>query len=385
MTNPYDPYAEADLHEGYAAATGQPTADEDFVAELDERRGEEESPRSWRPVDPEPYLTGTREPLLPTVGGRADDRGLFYPRRIHTVSGESETGKGWLIVAQIVVELDAGNAAVVVDFEDEAGTWYDRLLAAGAKREQLRERFAYIRPEEPIGATVNRGDLGEALAQLRPTLVLLDGTTDAMTLHGLDPLSNKDVSTFARMLPRWVARQGPATVASDHLPKNAERGRYALGGVHKLNGVDGACYVLENRKPFGVGITGRSTLLLAKDRPGALRQHALPSSHGLYWYADLTMTSHAAEFVEIELAVPLRAPAAEAEFRPTVLMARVSAALAKAGVPLSGRGVEDRVKGRGTDIRKALAVLVDEKYVLAYKEGSAMLHRLVKPFEEAAT
>ena len=36
------------------------------------------------------------------------------------------------------------------------------------------------------------------------------------------------------------------------------RGRYAIGGVPQLNGLDGAAYTMEAREPFGIGITGRA-------------------------------------------------------------------------------------------------------------------------------
>jgi hypothetical protein len=58
------------------------------------------------------------------------------------------------------------------------------------------------------------------------------------------------------------------------------RDRYALGAVHKLNALDGAQYLLDDRRQFGVGITGTSMVRIAKDRPGQLRVHALPSSTG---------------------------------------------------------------------------------------------------------
>lgn len=340
---------------------------------------------TWSMVDIETILDGTWTPPEPHVGRRGDGRGLLYPGRIHTVAGESEAGKGWFMVALTVAELNAGYGVVWVDFEDEPGAVVGRMLAAGANRTQLRDQFAYIRPEGPIG-TAGRADLGEAIGLVKPSVVLLDGVTEAMTLHGLDPLKNAEVAQFGRMLPRWIAQQGPAVLASDHVTKSGDgRGRYAIGAVHKLNAVDGAAYLLDNRRPFGIGLTGRSTLLLAKDRPGALRQYARPSAGGLHWYADLVLTSHAADFVEWELAPPVELPAGP--FRPTALMARVSAAMAKAGRALSGREIEDRVRGkRVADVRTALAVLVDEAYV-AVEEGPrrARLHRLVRPFTEEGT
>ena len=93
-----------------------------------------------------------------------------------------------------------------------------------------------------------------------------------MVLHGLNPIDNRDVAVFISKLPRLIAASGPATVCLDHVPKAEEaRGRYAIGGVHKLNAIDGAAYVLETRDPIDVNRTGRSTILVSKDRPGQLR------------------------------------------------------------------------------------------------------------------
>jgi len=69
------------------------------------------------------------------------------------------------------------------------------------------------------------------------------------------------------------------------------------------------------------------------------------------------------------------------EFRPTVLMERVAGVLSKLARPASTKEIEDRVKGRGGDIRKALACLVDDGFV-SIERGArgANLHALVKPY-----
>jgi hypothetical protein len=268
-----------------------------------------------------------------------------------------------------------------VDFEDDEGGVVGRLLTLGAKREAIRDRFAYVQPDEPIGAAGSRDEVDQALGDLRPTLAIVDGVTEAMTMHGLNPLDNKEAAAFGRLVPRHMARHGAATVCLDHVTKDREgRGRYALGAVHKLNGLNGAAYLLENRQSFGIGLTGHSTVLLAKDRPGQLRRHALKSSGTLYWHADLELTSHDETFVEYAVRPPSED---RARFRPTVLMTRISEALSRAPEPLTVRGVLDRVKGkRDVDVRSALAVLVDEGYVVVTKQGASHLHKLVKPFGE---
>jgi len=336
---------------------------------------------SWAPVDLTDVLEGRYQPPAPTVGARGDGVGLFYPGRGHTVASESEAGKTWFALAAVRCELDAGNSAVYLDFEDDEGGVVGRLLALGATPHDISKRFAYIRPDDSIDAFTNRADLAQVLGDLRPTLAVLDGVTEAMTLHGLQMKDNTDVAAFGRTLPRWIADQGPATVSLDHVTKDPEtRGRYALGGVHKLNGLNGAAYVLENRRAFGIGLTGVSTVYVAKDRPAQLRQHAVPSK-GMHWFADLQLESLHKTSVSASITAP--SPLTAEDFRPTTLMHRVSDVLGKAGKPLAGRDIEDRVKGRAQDVRYAIACLVDEEYVtISAGPHNAKLHTLATPFGE---
>lgn len=343
-----------------------------------------DAPRSsWAPVDLTAVLDGTFEPPRATVGRRSDGIGLLYPGRVHTVAAESEAGKTWFADCTVVAELAAGNAAVFLDFEDDEGGVVGRLLAMGAKPDDLRDRFAYVRPDDAVTAMDNRTALAQVIGDLRPAVAILDGVTEAMSLHGLELKDNTDVARFGKLLPRWIAAQGTAVLALDHVVKDRDgRGRYAIGAVHKLNGVNGAAFVLENRRPFGIGVTGRSTVLLAKDRPGQLRQHARPASEGLAWFADLIVESHDATFAEVSLCPP--DGMSTGLFRPTVLMSRVAEALAGATEPLTKQDIEARVRGKATDIRTAVAALVDDGYItVELGRYNAKLHRLIKPYGEA--
>jgi hypothetical protein len=56
--------------------------------------------------------------------------------------------------------------------------------------------------------------------------------------------------------------------------------------------------------------------------------------------------------------------------------------MTKAGKPLPATGIYDRVKARANITRRALAILVDEKYI-EERTGprGARLHTLIKPYE----
>lgn len=329
--------------------------------------------RTWQPVNLDPVLDGTHTPPEPTVGRRADKIGILYPTKVHTIASESEAGKTWLALTIARDELDAGNHVLYTDFEDNETGIVSRLLTIGTHRDRIREQFHYLSPRDPLGTGINRDDLNTTL-ELAPTFACLDGITEGMVLHGLDPLSNKDSATFGRLLPRYIANHGPAVACLDHVTKDREgRGRYAIGAVHKLNGLDGAAYILDNRTPFGIGVTGRSTIRLAKDRPGQLRRHGLPSTGGLHWYGDLVVNSHTDTFTEVDINPPVERTD---DFRPTLLMARITAAITLHG-PLSQRSIRAAVPGRNDTITHALDCLILDGYVT-----DKTPHHLLKPYVE---
>ncbi|MCG3040259.1 helicase RepA family protein [Streptomyces sp. S1A] len=336
---------------------------------------------SWRPVDLTDVLEGRYERPAPTVGARNDGVGLFYPGRMHSVSSESEGGKTWFLLAACAHEIAQGHHVIYLDFEDDAGGIVGRLLTLGVPADHIRDRFHYIRPEVPV--RLDGGALWRLLEEVRPTLAVLDGITEAMTLHGLNPLDNADAAKFGRTLPRPIAALGPAVAAADHVTKSTEgRGRYSLGAVHKLNGLDGAAYVLDNRAAFGVGRNGRSAVYITKDRPGRLREHALPTkTPGIDHFGDFVMESVPEGFNDTAITAPVAKT--ETEFRPTVVMAKISKLLAEQP-GLSKNSIETMVGGKRDIVRTALDLLIVEGCVAVEKTGRGHAHTLIRPLSEAA-
>lgn len=320
--------------------------------------------RTWRPLPLDDVLEGTYTPPLPTVGARTDGKGLFYPGKTHTVASETEAGKTWFGLAACLDEMRIDHHVVYLDFEDDRSTMTGRLLTLGVTRARIRDQFHYLNPQEALGTGINLDDLNQLLGDTRPTLAIVDGVTEAMGLHNLEPNDNGDAARFSRILLRRITAAGAACVALDHVTKDREgRGRYALGAVHKLNGLDGAAYTLTNRSPFGIGVTGKSTIKISKDRIGQLRRHGLPSSGGQHWYGDLVLESHGEEFAELTIEPP--DDHAGDDFRPTHVMQKLSQLIAnKAGEKgLSGRKVQDLARGNAQVNRTALALLEIEGYI----------------------
>ena len=346
-----------------------PPPDPDDLVDLD---GDTGYRPTWRPVDLSSVLDGSWERPQASVGRLNDRVGLFYPGKVHTVASESEAGKTWFVLSAASDEIQAGHHVVYIDFEDDAGAIVNRLLALQVDRQAILERFHYIRPEVPISLGRSREDLESTLDDHHVTLVVLEGITEAMTMHGLNPLDNADTAQFGRRLPRWIAQTGPAVVCVDHVTKASDgRGRYAIGAVHKLNGLDGAAFLLEPVRPFVIGKTGRSRVRIAKDRPGQLRQHGMPGGSGLSWVGDFVLTSHAEDFVEADIEPPHER---DPEFRPTDLMTNVAAVISESGA-LSQRVIRTAVAGRTDRVIEALNYLIADGYV-----SDKTPHRMLRPY-----
>lgn len=331
----------------------------------------------WDDVDLSPVLSGAYKPSLPTVGARDDGVGLFYPGRVNGIQGESEAGKSWVALVSCLVEINRGNHVFYLDFEDSEEGVIGRLLLIGATPQTIAERFHYVRPGGAPSPMVLKA-FASRVREYEATLVVVDGVTEAMTMMGLELKENSDIAKFGRMLLRPLANTGAAVVPLDHVVKsNESRGRYSLGGVHKLNAVDGVQYMLEAVRPFGINTEGRSRLRIAKDRPAQVRKHALPGGKNpMHWFADLVIKSEGDEFAEARLYPPIQRsddPAemtaeqdqiakqdAEIEERAQEVL-RV---LAKAESPLSKTSIEERVLGRGSVTRKAVERLVSDGRII---------------------
>lgn len=353
-----------------------------------EPAAKEAAPRTWAAQDLASVLDGSYRPPQPTVGRRDDGIGLFYPGRMNSVASESEAGKTWFALIACLQEINDGKHVLYLDFEDDAGGVVGRLLCLGAHPDDILERFHYIRPENSP-SDIDLIDLAMVLEH-SPTLAIVDGVTEGMSLLGLELKDNTDVAKFGRQLLRPLMNAGAAVVTLDHVVKSAEnRGRYSIGGVHKLNGLNGVMYMLENRRPFGIGVTGKSTVRVAKDRPGQIRKNGLSHSSGMHWYADLVVKSESAEFAEAHLYSPIQRDeedreADEEQKRIDGLKRKVLEALQRATEALTGKGIEDRVTGKAADIRRAVADLIDGGQIVA-KPGprNSTLHSIPTASEPA--
>lgn len=340
-----------------------------------------QTPSTWRPVDLGPILDGTlADTPAPTILPRADGPCLLYAGAVHSIAGEPESGKTWVAIRAAVTELAAGNTVLYVDFEDRATRIVNRFLAAGATPNQIRDQLRYIRPDTALTATTTT-HLEHAAHGA--TLAVIDGITEAMTLHGLSLLDNEDVARWLALMPRRLADHGPAVLQIDHVIKNAEnRGRYAIGGQHKLAGIDGAAYKVTVTEPFGRGKKGHARITLDKDREGHVRAIALGHTVAVLTIDARDTERHTADQLRIYLDPPTADVGPDGAFRPTHLMESVSRYV-EVNPGCTGKTITDTIRGNTKAIRDGLAALVREGY-LRTEPGirNAVHHWSERPFRE---
>jgi hypothetical protein len=294
--------------------------------------------------------------------------GLFYSGRRHLVSGPPEATKtllAWVIALEVV--RSAGVVAFI-DFE-MGGRATRRLL------EDLGwtlDEIACVNYYEPDSAPTEN-DIAEIIAA-GTELVVIDAAVGAYGVSGLDDEKRRDAEAWSQL---WIAplfAAGIATILVDHVTKNREtRGKFAIGSERKTGAVD-VHLGLEDVATLTRGGSGLVKVRVHKDRPGHLRRPYVaelelrsdPITHAITW----TLREPGGDAV------------AGAEFKPTVLMAKVSIFLRKQREPVSLRVIEDNVKGKSREwIRKAADALVNDGYA-AEEPGArgARMLSFIKPY-----
>jgi hypothetical protein len=329
---------------------------------------------TWQEVSLVGTVDGDTPEDQPTMLVRDDGACLLYPGRVHCLAGEPESGKSWLALHVCAEQMDTGRHVVYIDFEDTAPGVVGRLRDLQVEPAVILARFHYVRPSEPLGPE-GRHALAQLLTRTQPALVVVDGLTEALTLHGLALESNRDVAQFLELLPRFIARQGPAVVIVDHVEKDKERrGRWAIGAQHKLAGIDGVSYGLEVIHPVVRDGDGLVRLVVHKDRPGQIRRIATDRKTAA------EIATHSADAILTVAVITPGGRAPAIEWRPFELMERVSRWL-EIHPGASRNTVENEVRGKREWKREALRFLVDDGYATV-EDGprNARLYRSTRPF-----
>ena len=251
-------------------------------------RVDEES--SWKPIALKDYYDGLFAAPVATILKRTDGNGLIYTGRVHSIYGESESGKSWVAQIASAEMLKDDKKVIYIDFESDPSDVVGRMKSLGVSRANLLQYFTYIRPDGPRDAD---DPYWQAILESGSAeLIIIDGVTESLTMWGGETKDNDAITRWMRIFPRTVATaSGAAVVLIDHITKNAEtRGRFAIGGQAKLATIDGAAYLVEPLEALAPGRVGSLTMRVTKDRPGYIRKIA-----GMWRKSD--RTQEAAVFV----------------------------------------------------------------------------------------
>lgn len=336
---------------------------------------DEDQPHPWAPVDLAAILDGDFHPPTATVLTRRDGKALLYPACVHSISGEPGSLKTWVAEVGIVQELDAGRPAAMIDFEDRADAVTARLLQLGANPDHLRDPslFRYLRPDTALDAAA-AARLDSAVAGC--SLVVIDGVTEVMSIHGMSINDNDDVARFQHLLPRRIADQGPAVLQIDHVTKDSEtRGRYAIGGQHKLAAITGTAMKAVVIRSGGKGEHAVVKIVIDKDKHGDVGPAGMTVAE---FHLDATAPDETFAWLDH----PTTSHDEDGHFRPTTLMQRVSDFLYATPHPASLNEIKTGVRGKASSIADAVSALVREGHVITEPgPNRTTLHRLVTVFE----
>ncbi len=340
---------------------------------------------TWAPLDLGPVLSGGGDlELPPAYLARSDGERLLYPRKVHILFGEPETTKGWLACAACRERMLAGEHVLYIDFDDQdPAVIVSRLRALAVPDELIRERFHYVAPDEPLD-DAGRAEILALLGEHEPTLAVLDGFTDALTLHGVQVGDNTEIARWMRGLPKLLRERGPAVVIVDHVVKDRERrGGYSLGGQHKRAKAD-VSYEIVVVEPWGRDLTGRSLVKVWKDRPGHVKRLGRLGGAAAQGGVVAQFVGQSLPGGGLDVALEQPPEKAEGHKRLTGYMEKVSLVLEGAPEGLNVGEIRAAVEGKAAYVDRARQDLINERFVRAEKRGTEHVHISLRRYREAA-
>lgn len=176
--------------------------------------------------------------------------------------GDSEVLKTWAALYACREFVVNGRQVLYIDCEGALLPTVYNLKKLGLSREAA-SNFSYWRLEDKV--TLEQ--LTHWLSLIGPTLMVVDGVTELLSLYGWDPNKNTDVSAYQRL---FLKHTNLTTIELDHTTKYAA---VQTGSIHKRAGMNGASYLLESVDRGGVGGVSTSRVKVLKDRVGMVRPY----------------------------------------------------------------------------------------------------------------
>lgn len=309
---------------------------------------------------------------------------LIYAGRINPLQGEPGGGKTWVALHACVEAITEGHHVMYIDLEDHPSSVFARMLTLGADKEDIRARFHYVNPENPMG--IDDWDVIERnIKRDNIAIVVIDSIGELLSMQGIRSSNDDDeVAKLYRLIPRRIAKLGPAVILLDHVTKaNSSDGPqlWAIGSQRKKAAVDGAAYMVETIKAFAAGQDGKIALRTAKDRNGNfVVGHVVAEIH--------VSSSQEGDRLKLDVRAPQMSGDGTHQ-RQTTNMRRVTEWLAEKTTDSAGSRNEIQ---RGTEIHDrymttVLRDLVAEGWVNKYSSGPGKADRycLIERFDEFAT
>ncbi len=217
-------------------------------------------------------LNGDEPENLPSLVPISDGAFLLYAGQVHSVAGESGSGKSWLAMhaAAQVLTLPQGNV-MYFDVETNKRRTFGRMLALGVDPQVLKTRFFYAHPTEDVTDTeftLVTAPVREAVETGETVLAVIDSAGEGISLAGINPDSD-EVANWIRRIPRALAEAGATVLLIDHVTKSSGSGKatFAIGSQRKRAAID-VQFMLDADLPFSKTQAGRARLRVSKDRDG---------------------------------------------------------------------------------------------------------------------
>ena len=294
-----------------------------------------------------------RPPTLPSIGERNDGAHILYAGKINGIYGDPETAKTWFALHLAQQVLSAGGTVALIDIDHNGeNDTVDRLRKLGVSNQLIGNpaHFRYYIPETPTELLATRDNIIEQ----HPTLCILDSIGELIPMLGLDSNSNDDISRGYRAMLTPLAQENTAVLTIDHLAKAGKSDHgYAIGGIAKKRIINGAYYHAEAITIPAPGIVGKVRIMVTKDRPGGIREHAPAGSLGNFIIDSSASDGHINALIANTIGSPLR---------PTNTMERISRLLAGTD-GMHKTTINKQIAVKQASMDQAITVLMQEGFV----------------------
>lgn len=314
-------------------------------------------------------LNGTAKQIRPDMVSFEDSH-LLYAGKIHSIAGESGSGKSIFAMHSAIDVLRGGGVVFYFDIETQMLDNLQRMLEFGAQPDELN-RYYLEHPTQAAGAEI--GYICSAIEQVVLTgaqvLVVIDSAGEAISLQGGKQDSDEDVANWMRAVPRPLAEAGAAVLLIDHVVKaNGNGGGFAIGSQRKRAAID-VQFILESVERFERGRAGHANISVSKDRYGYLSQRGCLAE--LHVEPDNGVSHTSLE----------RGKQTASNDYAEVVMEKVSQFIESSVEPPSTKKIKDGIGGDNKLVEKALKRLIGGGYVSTEPGArNARLHTSVKPF-----